>query len=38
MVYQKVHEHVAEWDSSRKAELDEKILQLEKKRLRCRAG
>ncbi len=37
-VYQKVQEHVAERDSSRKAELDEQILQLEKKWLRCRAG
>ena len=30
MVYQKVQEHVAERDSSRKAELDEQILQLER--------
>ena len=31
MVYQKVQEHVAERDSSRKTELDEQILQLEEK-------
>ena len=31
MVYQKVQEHVAERDSSRKTELDERILQLEEK-------
>lgn len=31
MVYQKVQEHVTERDSSRKAELDEQILQLEEK-------
>lgn len=31
MVYQKVQEHIAERDSSRKAELDEQILQLEEK-------
>lgn len=29
MVYQKVQEHVAERDSSRKTELDEQILQLD---------
>ena len=31
MIYQKVQEHVAERDSSRKTELDEQILQLEEK-------
>ena len=31
MIYQKVQEHVAELDSSRKTELDEQILQLEEK-------